>query len=45
MKPLAAINTVKNNDDDDDDDVTNNVFMALLLYDGWPQLSSTPDPV
>ena len=32
MKPLAAVNTVKNNDDDDD--VTDNVFMALLLYDG-----------
>ena len=31
MKPLAAVNTVKNNDDDD---VTDNVFMALLLYDG-----------
>lgn len=33
MKPLAAVNTVKNNNDDDDD-VTDNVFMALLLYDG-----------
>lgn len=32
MKPLAAVNTVINNDDDDD--VTDNVFMALLLYDG-----------